>query len=63
MQSLKKNKQSFYLTTYDAQKKVYDCDEDGDIKYIEIDGEKIPIEIGKEPSYNDLVLFMPTLQN
>lgn len=29
MRSLKKNKQPFYYATYDAEKKVYDCDEDG----------------------------------
>ena len=39
MRSLKKNKQPFYYATYDAEKKVYDRDEDGNIKYIEIDGE------------------------
>ncbi len=57
MRSLKKNKQLFYYATYDAEKKVYDRDEDGNIKYIEIDGEKIPVEIGTEPGYNDPVLF------
>ena len=57
MRSLKKNKQPFYYATYGAEKKVYDRDEDGNIKYIELDGEKIPVEIGTEPGYNDLVLF------
>ena len=57
MRSLKKNKQPFYYVTYDAEKKVYDRDEDGNIKYIEIDGEKIPVEIGTEPGYSDPVLF------
>lgn len=41
MRSLKKNKKPFYYATYNAEKKVYDRDEDGNIKYIEIDGEKI----------------------
>lgn len=62
MRSLKKNMQPFYYVTHDV-KKVYDHDENGNIKYIELDGEKIQVEIEKEPSYNDLVLFMPTLQN
>ena len=57
MRSLKKNKKPFYYATYNAEKKVYDRDEDGNIKYIEIDGEKIPVEIGTEPGYNDPVLF------
>lgn len=57
MRSLKKNKQPFYYATYDAEKKVYERDEDGNIKYIEIDGEKNPVEIGTEPGYNDPVLF------
>ena len=43
MRSLKKNKQPVYYATYDAEKKVYDRDEDGNIKYIEIDGEKNPV--------------------
>lgn len=57
MRSLKKNKQPLYYATYDAEKKVYKRDENGNIKYIEIDGEQIPVEIGTEPGYNDPVLF------
>ena len=32
MRSLKKNKQPFYYATYDAEKKVYECDEGDNMK-------------------------------
>ena len=33
MRLLKKNKQLFYYATYDAEKKVYDRDDEVNIKY------------------------------
>lgn len=57
MRSLKKNKQPFYYVTYNAEKKVYDRDEDGKIKYTEVDGELIPIPIGTMAGCNEPVIF------
>lgn len=62
MRSLKKNKQKLYYATYSDEVPVYETDEDGKIKYTEVDGEKIPIPIGTMAGYNEPVIFMPTLQ-
>lgn len=57
MQSLKKNQQPLHYVTYSEEIKVYQRDENGDIVYIEVDGERIPVEIGSAPGYNAPVLF------
>lgn len=57
MRSLKKNKQKLYYATYNEEIKIYQRDEAGNIQYVEIDGEKIPIEIGTVAGYNEPVLF------
>lgn len=57
MRPLKKNQQSLHYATYSEEIKVYKRDENGDIEYIEIDGEKIPIELGTVAGYNEPVLF------
>lgn len=57
MRSLKKNQQPLYYATYSEEIKVYQRDENGDIVYIEVDGELIPVEIGSAPGYNTPVLF------
>lgn len=57
MRSLKKNKQKLYYATYSDEIPVYETDEDGNIKYIEIDGKMIPIPIGTMAGYNKPVVF------
>lgn len=57
MRSLKKNKQLLYYATYSDEIKIYQRDEDGNIKYIEVDGELKPIERGTVAGYNEPVLF------
>lgn len=57
MRSLRKNQQPLHYATYSEEIKVYQCDENGDIVYIEVDGERIPVEIGSAPGYNAPVLF------
>lgn len=57
MRSFKKNQESLYYSTYSEEIKVYQRDENGNIVYIEVDGESIPIEIGSAPGYNAPVLF------
>lgn len=57
MRSLKKNQQSLHYVTYSEEIKVYQRDENGEIVYIEIDGEKVPVEIGTVAGYNKPVLF------
>lgn len=62
MRSLRKNKQPLYAT-YSEEIKVYQCDENGDIVYIEVDGEQIPVEIGSAPGYNAPVLFYANISS
>ena len=57
MRSLKKNKQKLYYATYSEEIPVYETDEDGKIKYTEVDGEQIPIQIGIVAGYNEPVIF------
>lgn len=57
MRSLKKNKQRLYYATYSEEIPVYETDEDGKIKYTEIDGELVPIQIGIMAGYNKPVVF------
>ena len=40
MRSLKKNKQKLYYSLYSEEIPVYERDEDGNIKYIEVDGKQ-----------------------
>lgn len=57
MRSLKKNMQSLWFSTYSEEIPIYELDENGNIKYIEVDGELKPIELGKVAGYNEPVLF------
>lgn len=57
MRSLKKNKQPFHYATYSEEIKVYQRDENGNIVYVEVDGEQIPIELGTMAGYNEPVIF------
>lgn len=58
MRALKKNKQKLYYATYNGEIKLYEYDENGNIKYIDNgEGSQIPIEIGTKAGYNNPVLF------
>ena len=57
MRLLKKNKQKLYYATYSDEIPVYETDEDGNIKYTEVDGELNPIPIGTMAGYNEPVIF------
>ena len=57
MRSLKKNKQKLYYATYSDEIPSYETDDDGKIKYTEVDGELVPIQIGIMAGYNKPVIF------
>lgn len=58
MRTLKRNKQDMWYALYKGEKQVYEKDEDGNIVYIEVDGEKVPVETGEtENSYYKPVQF------
>ena len=57
MRSLKKNQQKLWYSTYAGQITIYEQDENGEIVYNEIDGEKIPRIIAEKAGYNTPVSF------
>lgn len=57
MRSLKKNMQKLQFSTYAEAIPIYERDENGDIIYIEVDGEKIPVVAGEVAGYNTPVIF------
>lgn len=57
MRSLNKNRQKLWYSTYNDQITIYEKDEYGNIKYIEIDGEMVPVELAVRAGYNNPVSF------
>lgn len=58
MRSLKKNQVPLWYSLYDNEIPEYELDEEGNIKYILIDGIQHPIETGyKKSGYKEPVLF------
>lgn len=57
MRSLKKNMQKLYYSLYSEEFTVYQRDENGDIVYVEVDGELIPVVLGTQAGFNKPVLF------
>lgn len=56
MRTLQKNKQTIYYANQTGLVPIYEKDENGEIKYIEIDGVKIPVETGNyEMSYGKAI--------
>ena len=47
MRMMNRNKQNLYYALQDREVPIYETGEDGDIRYIEIDGQQIPVETGK----------------
>ena len=47
MRSLKKNQQRLQYATYADQITIYERDEDGNIIYVDIDGEQVPSIAGE----------------
>lgn len=53
MRLLEKNKQNLKYALQVGEVPVYERDEDGNIIYIEVDGQKVPVETGEtEPGYS-----------
>lgn len=57
MRTLKKNKQKLKYSLQLGEVPVYETDEFGNIIYIEVDGEKVPVETGEK----ELAYTIPTL--
>lgn len=64
MRVLQKNKQRMFYSLYTQSTPVYEKDENGETKYIEVDGEQVPIEVGtKEPHYGKPVEFYANISS
>lgn len=57
MRDCKKNQQRLWYSTYADQITIYKRDENGNIVYMEVDGENIPVIIGERAGYNNPVSF------
>lgn len=57
MRTLDKNKQTMKYALFKEMVKDYERDNDGNIRYTEVDGELVPIESGMRPSYYEPVPF------
>ena len=57
MRSLKKNMQKLYYSLYSEQITIYEKDNDGNIIYDEIDGERYPRIIAERAGYGEPVEF------
>ena len=60
---LELNKQSMKYSRQGEKVTIYDRDENGNIKYIEIDGEKIPIVLRETIGFSDPVSFSANISN
>lgn len=64
MRMLRRNKQRMYYAIQIEEAPVYETDDDGNIKYIEIDGEQVPVETGEtELGYGEPVEFLANISN
>lgn len=61
MRSLKKNQQRLQYATYSDQITIYERDEDGNIIYVDIDGEQVPSIAGEIAGYNKPVIFFANI--
>ena len=58
------NKQTMYYSVKGEQTPVYQTDSNGDIVYIDIDGESVPVETGDyTDGYSDPVEFSANISN
>lgn len=64
MRTLRKNRQRMFYSLYKSEETVYETDEDGNIKYMEIDGVQVPIEVGtREAHYDTPVEFKANIHS
>lgn len=61
MRNLKKNMQKLWYGIYSDQITIYERDEDGNIIYVDIDGEQVPSIAGEIAGYNEPVIFFANI--
>ena len=57
------NKQDMKYSRQGEKVTIYDRDENGEIKYIEMDGERIPVVLRETTGYSEPVLFSANISN
>lgn len=57
------NKQDMKYSRQGEKFKIYDRDENGNIRYIEVDGEKIPVVLREAIGFSDPVHFSANISN
>lgn len=56
------NKQKMWYALYAAEETIYERDENGNIVYIDVDGELVPVEAGTAPAhFEEPVSFMANI--
>ena len=60
---LEANKQKMKYYKQGEKGTIYDSDENGNIKYIEVDGEKIPVVLREAIGFSDPVSFSANISN
>ena len=60
---LEANKQKMKYSKQGEKVTIYDRDENGNIKYIEVDGEKIPVVLRESIEFSDPVPFSANISN
>lgn len=59
MRTLERNKQDMFYSLLVESEIIYETDDDGNIIYIVVDGERVPVEKGETlPGYREVVPFL-----
>lgn len=62
MRMMNKNKRTLYYALQDREVPIYETDDDGDIRYIEVDGQQIPVETGEtELGYSEPIKMLANI--
>lgn len=61
MRNLNKNQQRLQYSTYADQITIYERDEDGNIIYVDIDGDQVPVIAGEIAGYSEPVIFFANI--
>lgn len=64
MRQPRRDKQTMYYSLFNEAKTEYQTDDEGNIVYVEVDGELVPVEIGTlKPSYSTPVKFYSSISS
>lgn len=61
MRTLSKNKQTMKYALWQEEIIIYETDENGNIVYIEVDGEQVPVEASRKSGYGEPIDFVANI--